>query len=253
VSSPGLVTADSFTPPAAFSRPTPPADCQRLVIVGAGGFGREVLRWACDAWPSHAGLVAGFLSDDPGRLRGHSTELPILESPETYVSRRGDYLLLAIGIPEARRAVAEGLRDRGCSFVSLVHPTAIVAPSASIGSGSILCPFSILSDAAAVGEFVLMNYHTSLGHDATAGDFSVLSPYATLGGSASIGPDVFLGLHASVGPGVSCGPRVKISSNSTALSNAPADAFVYGVPGRVGPRIDCGRRSPSPAAEQADA
>lgn len=213
------------------------AEVARIIIVGAGGFGREVLRWACDAWPDHAARIAGFLSAEQDRLEGHACGLGIIASPDDFVPEPGDALLLAIGIPETRRRVAQMLESRGATFLTLIHPTAIVAPTAVIGAGSILCPYSIVSDAARVGSCVLMNYHSSLGHDASAGDYAVLSPYAALGGHAHVAEDVFLGMHASVGPGRRIGARSKVSANSCALVDAPADSIIYGVPGRVGPLI----------------
>jgi sugar O-acyltransferase (sialic acid O-acetyltransferase NeuD family) len=192
-----------------------------------------VLLWARAAWPSQCGLIAGFLSNDAGRPNGQAAPLPILSDPATFEPQPGDALLLAIGIPETRRVVAESLESRGAEFLTLIHPTAIVAPSATIGTGSILCPFSIVSDSAKVGRFALLNYHTSLGHDASAGNYAVLSPYATLGGAAHIGNDVFMGMHASVGPGKHVGARSKVSANACALTDAPSDSIVFGVPGRI--------------------
>ena len=209
----------------------------RILIVGAGGFGREVLQWARDAWPEHASRIAGFLSAERDRLTCHEGSLAILADPDRYEPQAGDALLLAIGIPIVRRQVAESLTSRGATFLTLVHPTAIVVPTAAIGEGSIICPYAIVSDSARVGAFVLMNYHSSLGHDASAGDYAVLSPYATLGGNAHIGDDVFMGLHASVGPGRRVGACSKVSANSCALSDAPAESIIYGAPGRVGPLI----------------
>jgi acetyltransferase-like isoleucine patch superfamily enzyme len=95
-----------------------------------------------------------------------------------------------------------------------------------------------VSDSATLGTCVLVNYHASFGHDSSAGDFAVLSPYATLGGGATVGDDVFLGLHASVGPGRSVGARSKVSANSCVLSDTPSDSIVYGVPGRIVPRVE---------------
>ena len=213
------------------------AAVSRILIVGAGGFGREVLHWARDAWPEQASRIAGFLSAECDRPAGHDSSLEIIAAPDHYEPQPGDALLLAIGIPIVRRQVVESLRSRGAQFLTLVHPTAIVARTAAIGEGSIVCPYSIVSDSARVGAFVLMNYHSSLGHDASAGDHAVLSPYATLGGNASIGDDVFMGLHASVGPGRRVGARSKVSANSCALSDAPPDSIIYGAPGRVGPLI----------------
>ena len=214
-----------------------PSSVSRIIIVGAGGFGREVLQWARDAWPEHASRIAGFLSAEWDRLAGHDCGLGIIAAPEHYEPQPGDALLLAIGIPIVRRQVAELLRARGSEFLTLIHPTAIVAPMTAIGQGSIICPYAIVSDSARVGAFVLMNYHSSLGHDASAGDHAVLSPYATLGGNAHIGEDVFMGMHASIGPGRRIGARSKVSANSCALSDAPPDSIIYGAPGRVGPLI----------------
>ena len=209
----------------------------RIIIVGAGGFGREVLQWVRDAWPEQTSRIAGFLSADRSQLENHDYPLDIIADPDRYEPTPGDGLLLAIGIPEVRRRVAQALKSRGAEFLTLIHPTAIVAPTASIGAGSILCPYAIVSDAAQVGSCVLLNYHSSLGHDASAGDYAVLSPYAAIGGNAHIEADVFMGLHASVGPGKRIGVRSKVSANSCALADAPADSIIYGVPGRVGPLI----------------
>jgi sugar O-acyltransferase (sialic acid O-acetyltransferase NeuD family) len=217
-----------------------PADCQRIVIVGAGGFGREVLQWARDAWPDQPSLFGGFLSDDPRRLDGFVTGLGILSTVGDYVPSSGDYLLLGIGVPYSRRRVADLLLAREARFLTLVHPRAVVAPTAAVGEGSIICPYAVVSDSATLGRFVLANYHASLGHDAVAGDYAVLSPYATLGGGARIDKEVFLGLHASVGPGIGVGPRSKVSANSCVLSATPADSLVYGVPGRIVPRVEVG-------------
>jgi sugar O-acyltransferase (sialic acid O-acetyltransferase NeuD family) len=178
--------------------------------------------------------MAGFLSADPAPI-GLGPQ--IVGDPDAYLPRPGDAFLLAIGIPGVRRRVAESLQARGAEFLTLIHPTAIVASTATIGAGSILCPHAIVSDAAALGACVLMNYHSSLGHDAVAGDYTVLSPYAALGGHARVAEDVFLGMHASVGPGRTVGARSKVSAGSAALSDASADCIVWGVPGRVGPIV----------------
>ncbi len=217
-----------------------PDDCRRVLIVGAGGFGREALQWAADAWPDLPARAIGFLSDDLQRLEGFRTPASILGPVQGHRPARGDYYVLGIGVAYVRRTVAEWLRSQGAKFVTLVHPEAVVARSAILGEGSIVCPGAIVSDASRLGACVLVNYHASLGHDASAGDYAVLSPYATLGGNASIADDVFLGLHASVGPGRSVGARSKVSANSCVLTDTPADSIIYGVPGRIVPRVELG-------------
>ena len=231
----GMHQLPTGSPQSPHSRPGLPPSCNRVLIVGAGGFGREVVHWATDAWPEHTGRIAGFLSADSDVLAGRESRLPIVGDPESFTPLPGDGLLLAIGIPAIRRRVAEGLLARGAAFLTLVHPTAVMAPTAMIGIGSIVCPHAVVSDAARLGRFTLVNYHASLAHDAATGDFAVLSPYATLGGNATVADDAFLGLHASVGPRITVGPRSKVAANSAALADVPPDSLAYGVPARIGP------------------
>ncbi len=212
----------------------PFADCRRILIVGGGGFGREVYCWMRDAWPAARDRFTGFLDADPSR---GGAEGGVIGDPDTYQPLPGDGLLLGVGIPVVRRRLAEVLLARGGRFLTLVHPTAVVVPSAVVGEGTIVCPHGIVSDAATLGRGVLVNYHASVAHDASVGDYGVLSPYATLGGFARVGADVFLGLHASVGPGRRVGDRSKVSANSSALADVPTDTLVYGVPGRHGPLL----------------
>ena len=212
--------------------------CHRILIVGAGGFGREVLQWALHAWPDEAHKISGFLSDDTEALSGFDSRFSVVGSVAAYRPVPGDALVLAIGIPGTRRGVAESLVARGAEFLSLVHPTAIVAHLAQVGRGTILCPYAIVSVNCQIGRFVLMNYHSSVGHDASVADFSVFSPYATLGGGAVVGEEVFLGLHASVGPRVTLGDRCKVSAGCAALATASADTVIWGSPGRHGRRVE---------------
>jgi sugar O-acyltransferase (sialic acid O-acetyltransferase NeuD family) len=225
----------SQTPPTADATPS---DCERIIIVGAGGFGREVLQWARHAWPEHVHKLTGFVSADPTKLHGHAPSLPIIGLPNDFELRPTDGFVLGIGIPRIRRVVAEQLEARGARFLTLIHPTAIVADTAVIGPGSVICPYAIVSDAVRLGRCVLVNYHASLGHDAEAGDYAVLSPYSSLGGSACVEEDTFLGLHASVAPGKRLAARSAISANSTALSDVPEECLVYGVPGRIAPKLE---------------
>ena len=196
-----------------------------------------MLHWARDAWLSHASRIAGFLSDDPARLDDFDVGVPIVASPVDYVPRPGDRLILAIGIQHVRRAVATALEARGATFLTLVHPSATVAPTAHIGTGAVVCPRTIVSCSARLGRFVLVNYLASLAHDSVAGDFSVLSPYAALGGNSSIGDDAFLGIHATVAPNRRVGSGGKVSAGSAVLADVPPESLAYGVPARVAPLI----------------
>ncbi len=216
--------------------PLPP-DCERILIVGAGGFGREVLQWAIDAWPDRANTITGFLAEDNASEKTSRCALPIVAKPSDFRPGRGDYLVFGIGVPKTRIQVANALVEKGCRFLTVVHPTAIISPTASIAAGTIICPHAVVSDSASVGQFVVVNYFSSIAHDAYVGDFTVMSPYSAVAGNARVGHSVFFGIHSGVAPGVEIGEGSRISSHSWARASVPAGSLVHGNPPVISPLI----------------
>lgn len=204
-----------------------------IVIVGAGGLGREVYQWAKDAFPRTQYRVKGFLSNRPEDLDGFEQEERILSDDLSYAVQEDDRFLFAIGDIEVKKRIVVRMKARSAQFLTLIHPTAVVAGSAHIGEGVIVCPFALVSDHVVLGDFVLMNFYSSCGHDAKVGKYGIFSPYATANGFVTIEDEVCLGTHATVAAHRRIGVGAKISANSVAMQDVPARAFVYGVPGKT--------------------
>ena len=209
----------------------------RLIIVGAGGFGREML-WTVGDLPA-AGRdweVAGFLDGRVDRaaeeLRGKGVGLPVLGSPEDYQPRDEDRFVCAIGDPRAKLRVCQMLRERGGRFETVIHPSAMVAPSAVLGEGAILRHGAGLSVNTVIGDFVTLNSTSGLGHDAVAEDGCTLSAYCDVMGGAHLERGVFLGSHAMVAPGVRVGECATVGAGSVALRRVAAGATAFGVPAK---------------------
>jgi len=217
--------------------PPLPGDCRRILVVGAGGFARELVDWFVEASPEADPMIRGHLAEEPGDESSRPAMRPLLGSPADFELRPGDYLLLGIGRPDVRRRVGESLLARGGRFLTTIHPTAIVTAGSSLGVGTVVCPYAIVSSAATIGRFVLMNYFSSVAHDSVVEDFSVLSPYAAVAGAAAVGQDCFLGMHATVAPGVTVGAGCRISSLSWARVDAPAGSLIHGNPPVVRPLV----------------
>jgi len=198
-----------------------------LVIVGAGGFGREVYHWARSAFDSGTHRLKGFLSNRPDDLAGRDFGASLLGDPDSYGIGPNDRFLLAVGDPTLKRSLAERLRGRGALFATLVHSTAVVAPTARLGEGVVLCPFATVSDAVELGDFVMLNFYASVGHDGRVGRYATLSPYATVNGFASVGDDVFLGSHATVTSRRKIGDGARVGANVAVHSDVPPRTLVY--------------------------
>lgn len=199
-----------------------------LIVVGAGGFGREVFNYALDA-----GLeVRGFVDDDASAGKGR-LQAPLLGSvDEVAFDPDGDRFLIGVGDPGTRRLIAERVSARGGLLGSVVHPTAYVARDADVAAGCLVCPFALLATNARVMRNVAVNTYASIGHDAIVGAHTVLSPYSVVNGNVELGESVFLGTHATVTPGRRVGRNSKIAAGAVASRDVEAGFLVSGNPAR---------------------
>lgn len=207
---------------------------ERTIIVGAGGFGRELIQWAGDC--HNAGRLpplAGIVDDKSDALAGFDYDVSIIGAMDDFTPLPGDHLLMAIGTPAIKQRVAERFVTRGGRFASLIHPTAIVATSARIGDGTILCPLSLVSANATIGRLCTVNALSSIGHDVHIGDYTTLSAHVDLTGAAQVGHSVLIGTGAKVLPRVRIGNDATIGSGSVVYRSVRAGSSVFAAPAKT--------------------
>lgn len=205
----------------------------RLLIIGASGFGREVLDWALDIPSDRRDWeIGGFLDADPSALDGYGIDLPILGDPLSRQPARTDRFVCAIGEPVTKLKICRELQSRGARFATLIHPTAILGRHRRIGEGCVICPRGGMTSHVALGDFVTLNAYAGLGHDAVVGDGCTLSGYSEVTGKAILGEGVFLGSHAVILPGVKVGEYARIGAGSVVVRNVPPRASMFGNPAK---------------------
>ncbi|MEN6623777.1 MAG: acetyltransferase [Smithella sp.] len=203
---------------------------KNILIVGAGGFGREVLFWAKDTFCPLSYNIKGFIVST---LDNTLTALPLpIFNEETYSININDYFLVAIGDPDIKKKAYNTLNLRGANFISLIHPSSIVLPTVKIGSGVIICPHSVISDNVILEDFTSINLNVTVGHDAIIKSFSTLSPHVSIGGKSTIGSLCLIGSNASVSPKVILGDKSRVTANSFVCHNTSIGSLVIGVPGK---------------------
>jgi len=215
----------------------------KLIIVGAGGFGAEAA-WVAREMTSVSSRadslntgwnLVGFADSDERKRQTLHAGYPVHGTIEQAAEAFDDELwfFCAIGDNSARQHLASAAQLLGWKPATLVHPTALIADTASVLAGTYVGPGSVVSNNARVGEHVIINMHVSLGHDVVVGDYSQLSPGSRISGFCHIEDLVFLGSNAVLMPGTQVGRGAVVGACSLARGQVEADTTVCGVPARI--------------------
>lgn len=206
---------------------------RRLVIVGAGGFGRELHSWigTSPRWRAANAVDSIVYVDDvtpPVQVAA-----PIIGTLDGYIPEASDVFLCAIGEPSSRSRITAELISRGGQPINFIHDRALIGESVELGSGVVICPDAILSNHVNVGDNVQINTGCAIGHDVRIGAGCTLSGSVNLTGNVTIGDGVFFGTAATVLPGLRVGQNSVIGAGSMVMKDVPNDVTVFGNPSRT--------------------
>lgn len=211
---------------------------QKLVVVGAGGFGREVLDVIDAINFDHATTgasaleVVAVLDDgkpDPATLEPY--DVPHLGPVSDLADMPADVgFVVGIGSPQLRRKIAEQYAERACP--TLVHPSATMGRAVQLGAGTVVCAGVRLTNNIHIGRHVHLNLNATVGHDAHLGDFVTVSPLVAVSGHVTLADDVMVGTGATLNPGVRVDAGAIVGSGAAVLRDVAAATTVVGVPAR---------------------
>lgn len=141
-------------------------------------------------------------------------------------------LVCAAGDPSRARWIARYERA-GFKFVTLVHPSVVLSPDATIGNGCILYPGTFVSAGAKIGRHVLIQANCSIMHDVEIGDCCTICPGVHIGGYSKVAAGTFVGIGATVIDRVAIGHNTTIGAGTTVIEDVPSDVVAVGSPARV--------------------
>lgn len=203
-----------------------------LIIVGASGFGREMVKYIEDinkekpTWK-----LKGFIDDNRNALDSCSCDYQVLGSIADWEPADGEEFVCALAFPEVKKKVVELLKGKGAKFATLIHPSALIHSHCAIGEGVVITPNSVISANATVGDFVSI-LGSSVAHDASVGEWSTLSGKCALNGHVQCGRMVYMGCGVLVAPSKRIGDGATVGIGSVVISNVKAGTTVYGNPAK---------------------
>ncbi len=202
-----------------------------LIIVGAGGFGREVYGYALSCIENGANWrVKGFLDDNPNALNPYNYPLGIIGSISEWRPSAGELYIMGLGAPKEKKRIAEFLMSRGAEFTTLIHPLAYIGRNVKMGKACIICPFCVLNCDLELGDFVTVNTNSALGHDARIGSWCTLSSHSDITGRVSLGEGVFFSSSVTTVPSAKIGDWCNVGINSSVIGRIKPNTKVFGNP-----------------------
>ena len=206
---------------------------KNLVIIGAGGCGREILQWAKDInklekrWN-----IKGFIDDNLDALSGKKCDVTVLAKIDEYQISEDDEFTCGIGNSKIRKMVIEKLEAKGAKFVNLIHPSANISESSTLGKAVVIYPYALISDNAQIGDGCIINMYSSIAHDSVLGEYCTISAHCDVTGMCTLGDRVFMGTTSHMVPSSRIGNDVYICAGSTVMTRLRDGAKVLGNPAK---------------------
>lgn len=206
-----------------------------VVIIGAGGFGREVLDVfdAVNARKEEYNVLGFIIDAKYGQLGTIINDKPILGGFDWLERHSHVSAICAVGAPELRRKLVMRAEALGIAFCSVIHPNAILTRWITIGAGTVITAGCILTNQITIGNHVHLNLDCTLGHDVKIHDYVTLSPGVHVSGNVMLNTGCYVGTGANILEQKSVGEWSVVGAGSTITKDVPANATVVGVPGKV--------------------
>lgn len=207
-----------------------------LVIVGAGGFGREVLEIFKDQNAvSRIWDILGFIDENEALHDKTVNDYPVLGGLD-WLREHSDGTLgcvCAIGICRTRKKVVEKLEEIGIGFHNAIHPSVIMSEFVELGQDVVICAGNILTVNIKIEDHVHINLNCTIGHDVVIEKYCTINPMVAINGNDHLAEGAYVGTGATFINGVSVGNWSTIGAGAVVIHDIPKHVVAVGVPAKV--------------------
>jgi sugar O-acyltransferase (sialic acid O-acetyltransferase NeuD family) len=206
---------------------------KKYLIIGASGFGREVLCCLLDSIRFQGidptgkiafAETAAFCSNQK-EINGY----PVLIQDQ--IDTTNYSVIIAISEPSIRKRIAESLPQQQ-SYHTLIHPTAVVSEWVELGVGAIVTAGVVMTTQIKIGQHAHLNLQTTMGHDCVIGDYFTTAPGVRVNGNCTIGDAVYMGTNAMTKQGIQICDNTTIGMGAVVLKDIIEAGVYIGCPAK---------------------
>lgn len=200
-----------------------------LIIIGGGGFAKEVIWLANDCNRK----VIGVLDDSVQTHNTHVQGATVLGDVSSWINYKDCEFIIAIGSPRTRRRVLKKMLTFGePDFATLIHPSVRLSNTVSIGEGSIICAGSILTADILLGKHNILNLNVTVGHECEFADYVTVAPMVAVSGNVKLHYLVEVGTGAVIRQGLDLAKGSMLGMGGILTKNIPERMIYAGNPAK---------------------
>ncbi|MBI6605750.1 MULTISPECIES: acetyltransferase [Pseudomonas] len=206
-------------------------------IVGAGGFGREVIPLVRGTLgtTSQDDLNIIFVDDNAqdDTINGYR-----VVDVESFLRMEGEkFFNITIANSKVRQAISERLISEGATPFTVSAHNAVNLSHNTIGKGAVFCPFTTVTANAKIGKFFHANIYSYVAHDCVIGDFVTFAPNVQCNGSVVIEDHAYIGTGAMIRQGtperpIVIGEGAVVGMGSVVTKSVAPYTTVFGNPAK---------------------
>jgi len=203
---------------------------KNIIIIGSGGHGAELsdyIQYNEKISGTKEFEIVGYLDDNPDNYNSYRFNAPLMGGVRDHQVRTDVEYLIGIGNLNYRKLFVERFLSDGAKFISIVHQTAYISESATIGTGVVIGPMVNLGPNSFVGDFTIEHSRCVYGLDTRIGRFNFISPNVCFSGFTTVGDENLFGINSATIPNIQIGNRNKIMAGMVLDKNVGDDEVVF--------------------------
>ena len=171
----------------------------KIAMIGDGGHSKVIQEIILE---NENNKIVGFLDDHYVYIAFKENQFfgPVSTADKIIKLYHDLKFVVAIGNNAIRKSIVQKLGLMNNDYVTIIHKTAVISPSAVIGHGTVVMANAVINARAKIGNHCIINTSAVVEHDNAIGDYVHISPNATITGTVKVGEGCQIGRRAIVIP-----------------------------------------------------